>query len=110
MYFIRSSQKKKRTRYPAGRLKPSIRASLSLIYPGRKLASFYNPISYLNEGVFDIKIIESRIRESIHNEVAKLVGLYRKKELNKDRKWYYLAPMLMDEPEYVVDWMKCLRR
>ena len=109
LYFIRSSQKKKRTRYPAGRLKPSIRASLSLIYPGRKLASFYNPISYLNEGVFDIKIIESRIRESIHNEVAKLVGLYRKKELNKDRKWYYLAPMLMDEPEYVVDWMNCLR-
>ena len=108
LYFIRSSQKKKRTRYPAGRLKPSIRASLSLIYPGCKLSGFYDPISFLNDGVFDINTIESCIRELIHSELGKLIDKYGKKEGNKDRKWYYLAPMLMDEPEYVVSWMNCL--
>lgn len=108
LYFVRSSQKKKRTRYPTGRLKPSVRAYLSLIYPGRRMSELYNPYSFVNDGVYDINKIESCIREKIQIELNTLADKYGRQQGNRDKKWYYLAPMLMDNPEYVVNWINSL--
>ncbi len=105
-YFIRNSEKKKRTRYPAARLKPYIRSSLSLIYPGKTLSGYYNPI--MDAGMFDISKIESYIRGKIHQQVEMLVEKYGREDGNRDKKWYFLAPMLMDSPEYVVSWIDSL--
>ena len=108
LYFVRSSQKKKRTRYPAGRLKPSVRAYLSLIYPGKKMSKMYNPFLFLNDDIYDITRIESNVREKIKIELNTLAEKYGGKQGNRDKKWYYLAPMLMDDSKYVVNWINSL--
>ena len=108
LYFVRSSQKKKRTRYPTGRLKPSVRAYISLIYPGKKLSEMYSPSLFLKDGACDVNIIELEIREKLRIELNKLDNKYGRQYGNRDKKWYYLAPMLMDNSEYVVNWINGL--
>ena len=72
-----------------------------LLYPSVYLSDCYNPIQSLNDNL-GIKDIQKQIRNRIS---AKLTEYPNKTTGNIDYRWYYLAPLLMDEEEYVNNWL-----
>lgn len=104
-YFVQSSERKNRTRYPAGRLKPTILPMFSLIYPSEALCGAYNPMGFFADGIPDINSVERSVKKTIHEKLTPFVEKIARKEGNRDRRWYHFAPMLLDDPEIVVRWM-----
>lgn len=102
-YF--SSEKKT---YPGARMKFSISGSrlnsmslFCLLYPSRFLTECYNPIDCMNRSM-SLKEIEKEIAEKISKKLEKyktpLSGAI-------DQRWYYMAPLLLDPPGYVTEWL-----
>lgn len=94
-----------KNRFPASRIRFSIKNNepdnmnhLCLLYPSISLASLYDPIDCLNR-----KLQYREIRREITNKIEmKLEGLEKyvqKTDQATDQRWYYLAPLLMDQNE-----------
>lgn len=96
-------------RYPAARLNFSMSLGeprgmplFCLLYPSKKLSECFDPIDVLNK-----KLSLKELEEDIKNDIQKLLdNLPYKDELGgrEDERWYYLAPILLDDPRYVEDW------
>jgi len=95
-------------RYPAARLNFAVsRERLNgmylfcLLYPSRTLADCYDPVHSLNEGL-TLEQIEQQIREKLAAEL----GRFENPSIgNEDRRWYYLAPMLLDGETHAAEWL-----
>ena len=96
-------------RYPVARMNFSVRddrpAAMTLfclIYPSRFLAECYHPIACMNDHL-SLREIQKSVREKITEKLDKypspVIG-------TPDRRWYYLAPMLLDGAEYAYKWME----
>ena len=101
-------------RYPYPRLKfsasdgePKTMTLFSLLYPSKTLASMYNPIDAMNEQM-TLADIERSIKEELRNRLSRLTRYQKTTTGPEDAKWYYLAPMLMDGPGYVSNWLDAL--
>ena len=80
--------------------RPKQMTLFSLIYPSKFLIDVYDPIDCLNRGL-SLDEIESEVKAKIHEGLKKIPY---QNSLIDDFRWYYLAPMLLDLPEYVDLW------
>ena len=101
--------KKNKNRYPAARMNfsvsnntPAAMTLFCLIYPSIFLTDSYNPIECLNEKL-SLKNIEKKIKEKIKTALRKFEN---KKRGQPDKRWYYIAPMLLDDSGYVRKWLE----
>ena len=98
-------------RFPVARLNFSVNKNtpkamtlFCLMYPSRVLASCYDPIMCMKQGM-DLKQIEQSVKEQIK---ARMHWLTVQEGLGKeDHRWYYLVPLLLDPPGYVDAWLDC---
>ncbi len=95
-------------RYPVARMNfavkndaPAAMALFCLIYPSRVLADCYDPISCLNSSL-GIRDIQRLVKEQL---VKRMQEYPSPQSGNPDRRWYYLAPMLLDGEAYVSNWL-----
>ncbi|MGN0114352.1 MAG: helicase-related protein [Acutalibacteraceae bacterium] len=72
-----------------------------LIYPSQFLTKCYEPIDCMNRGL-SLKEIEKEIREKITKKLSRFDNVSTG---TPDTHWYYVAPLLMDSPGYVADWL-----
>lgn len=102
-----------KTRYPSSRLnfrlnknnKPAQLSLLTLMYPSKFLIDAYDPIDCLNRKL-SLEQIESEIKIKIKRELNKINYDEFK---NKDLRWYYLAPLLLDsiyDKTHITLWFK----
>ena len=96
-------------RYPSARMNFSVRNGMPgamtlfcLIYPSRFLASCYEPVSCMNAGM-SIREIQKQVRAKIQEKLKELPSPERG---NQDRRWYYIAPLMMDGDKYVYSWIE----
>ncbi len=96
-------------RYPSSRMNfsvknetPSGMSLFCLIYPSEFLSDCYNPIQCMN-GHMGIRDIQKQIKAKIS---AKLNEYPSVKTGTPDKKWYFLAPLLIDGEEYVYSWLE----
>jgi len=105
-YFAKGTRK-----YPSPRLRfntsnGEVRGMnlLTLIYPSKVLADMYSPIESLNKHE-SLKDIEKSIRRRLTGKLRVLEEKYGDSSNKKeDKRWYYLAPILMDGFDYAKDW------
>jgi hypothetical protein len=97
-------------RFPVARLRfniendiPQSMSLFCLLYPSQSLAEIYNPISHVNEG-HELLIIEAEIQRVIDTMLTRLTD-YQTNPNRVDERWYYLAPMLLDNVDYVKKWL-----
>lgn len=95
-------------RFPSARLnfavkegQPNAMTLFCLLYPSEFLTDCYNPIECLNANL-SLREIEKSIKEKIKDA---LQGFENKKGGQPDKRWYYIAPMLLDSKEYVAEWL-----
>lgn len=95
-------------RYPLARLnfsvsdgKPNAMTLFCLMYPSPFLASCYQPIECLNENM-SLKDIEKDIKTKISEKIDKFPSADSGVQ---DARWYYLAPLLLDDAGYVTTWL-----
>lgn len=108
-YFISGSKGK---RYPAPRLnfaisdgEPRGMPLFCLLYPSYFLAACFNPINTLNEKLSFLEI-KSQIKEKISRKLDKLeITIDLDSSSRIDERWYYLAPFLLDPPDYREEWL-----
>jgi hypothetical protein len=74
-----------------------------LLYPSQTLAEIYNPISCVNEG-HDLHEIEDELKSIIETKLSRLT-VYQANPNRVDERWYCLAPMLLDNVDYVEKWL-----
>ena len=103
-YFTDSSGK----RYPAARLnfslsagKPQAMSLFALLYPAKRLAACFKPMDVLNQGL-KLQDVEREVETKIKDLLQELKHL---EGSGSGQNWYYLAPMLLDDKEYVLDWL-----
>ena len=96
-------------RFPVARLRfnvtddePRAMSLFCLLYPSETLASVYDPIECLNAGKL-IKDIEEDIRIRLSILLANLAEYQGDGRV--DPRWYYLAPLLLDNREYAMEWL-----
>ena len=96
-------------RYPSARMNFSVRNGapgamtlFCLLYPSRFLAGCYDPISCMNAGM-SIRDIQKQVREKIRE---KLKDFPTSNRGNQDRRWYYIAPLMMDGDKYAYSWLE----
>lgn len=101
-------------RYPYPRLKfsasdgePKNMTLFSLLYPSKTLAAMYNPIDTMNAQM-TLADIERSVKAELRNRLGRLMRYQKTTTGPEDAKWYYLAPMLMDGPGYVSNWLDAL--
>lgn len=99
-----------RKRYPVPRLsfsvsdgEPKAMNLFCLLYPSQFLASCFKPIECLNNQI-NLKEIEREIKEVIEVKLEKL-NKYQSTGGRADDRWYYLAPMMMDDQDFVTTWL-----
>ena len=98
----------KEKRYPSARMNFSVKndspAAMSLfclLYPSKFLADCYQPIECLNR-----QMSLNEIRESVAARIEKALSQYPSITFgNIDKRWYYLAPLLMDDTDYAREWL-----
>lgn len=97
-------------RFPVARLRfniendiPQSMSLFCLLYPSQSLAEIYNPISHVNEG-HELLVIEAEIQRVIDTKLTRLTD-YQTNPNRVDVRWYYLAPMLLDNVDYVKKWL-----
>ncbi len=96
-------------RYPSARLNfsvsngtPSGMYLFCLIYPSRFLSDCYNPVACMNKGM-PIRDIKSQVKKRIEESLKKYEASNRG---NVDKRWYYIAPLLLDSFEYAYHWLQ----
>lgn len=106
-YADNAGESAKRKRFPAPRLNFAVKEEQAnamslfcLIYPSEFLSNCYNPIECLNKKL-SLKEIESSIKAKIKEAIFPLKttddGIV-------DKRWYYIAPMLLDSGDYFDAW------
>ena len=95
-------------RYPSARMNfsvsngtPSAMTLFCLLYPSKFLSDCYDPIACMNAGM-NIREIQRDIKAKI---TEKLKGYRGSDRGNQDKRWYYMAPLLMDKAEYAYHWI-----
>lgn len=103
-----------RYRYPYHRLQFSLsggepqRMSLfCLLYPSVTLASLYDPIRTMNARL-SLAEIERQIKGALRGRLEMLKRFQKTPIGPEDTRWYYLAPMLLDGPDYTAAWLSGL--
>uniref|UniRef100_UPI00298D84E8 helicase-related protein n=1 Tax=Treponema sp. TaxID=166 RepID=UPI00298D84E8 len=102
------NSKTSKKRYPSSRLNFSVKegkansmALFTLMYPSKTLTEAYNPIDCLNMNL-SLQDIEKEIKRKIKEKLSRLPN---KDSGRVDKRWYFFAPLLMDDAEYVQDWL-----
>ena len=111
-YFAEGSR-----RYPVSRLRFNVTQGeangmslFCLLYPSKVLADIYSPIDCLNNKE-SLEQIERRIRSVLKNKLDALKEKYSITNQGRhDERWYYIAPMLIDEDTYVQEWIQVISR
>lgn len=100
-------------RYPVARLRFNVSQGevkgmnlFCLLYPSKTLANMYDPIMAMNQKM-SLEQIEKGIRKALQMQLNKL-SVYQQVTSNRDIRWYYLAPMLMDGIHYMSKWADAL--
>ncbi len=95
-------------RYPSARLNfsisngnPNAMTLFCLMYPSQFLTKCYDPVEHLNCSS-TLKEIEKDIKNKIKEKLDKY---YAPTTGTQDKRWYYLAPLLLDGPGYVTTWL-----
>lgn len=110
-YFLddgEESNTKKTARYPRPRLnfaftenRPRGMALFCLVYPSDFLTKAYDPVACLNERM-SLSDIRAQVRGKITEALNRLPETVSPGPV--DQRWYYVAPLLLDDKRYVVDW------
>lgn len=95
-------------RYPSSRLNFSVgngvfrgMALFTLVYPSQFLTELYDPIQCMNAGMS-----LAAIREMIKRKLEERLSAFPSPDYgNPDNRWYYIAPMLLDDPSYAYTWL-----
>ncbi|NBG88110.1 hypothetical protein ISALK_06310 [Isachenkonia alkalipeptolytica] len=97
------------SRFPTPRLrlsltdgKPNAMNLFALLYPSKYLASLYDPIDCMNQKM-SLDEIERQLKMNISKDLNNLKN--KEMEDRVDQRWYYLAPIFLDPPEYVKEWL-----
>lgn len=102
-----------RRRFPAPRIRFSLKDNepenmnhLCLLYPSAALASLYNPIDGMNRKL-NLRSIKKEISEKIREHLEMMKPRIKREDQRQDERWYYMAPLLMDQkcPE-MQDWFQ----
>ena len=102
-----------KSRYPAARLRFDASKAGSqlrgmylfcLMYPSETLAEVYHPIEYLNERL-SLGEIRERLKYKIRKLLDPIIRKYESPSSRDDKKWYYMAPALLDGKEYFDKWI-----
>lgn len=96
-------------RYPLPKLnfklnsddKPAAMSLFCLLYPSKFLSGLYDPIDCLNRKL-SLKDIEMEVKRKISAAIEKLPVSDGNLE---DKRWYYVAPILLDEFEYFTEYV-----
>lgn len=98
----------KEKRYPSARMNFSVRNGVPaamtlfcLLYPSEFLSACYDPIACMNAGM-GIREIRKQIKAKIREKLSSF-PLHNKG--NPDKRWYYIAPMLLDGAAYADRWL-----
>lgn len=98
-------------RYPPARLRFNVSKGeprgmymFCLLYPSETLAEVYKPIDYLNAG-YTLSEIRDELRVKLSNLLKPILEKYEHDLVREDKKWYYMAPALLDGSEYVSRWI-----
>ena len=110
-YFLDDGEEnttKKTPRYPRPRLnfaftdnRPRGMSLFCLIYPSDFLTKVYDPVACLNERM-SLSDIRAHVRGIITEALNRLPETVSSGPV--DQRWYYVAPLLLDDKRYVVDW------
>ncbi|MBQ8882757.1 MAG: helicase, partial [Clostridia bacterium] len=105
------SKKPNKKRFPAPRLnfalknkKPNAMSLLCLLYPSKFLTDCYCPIDCLNR-----KLSLEKIKSEIKDKITKNLYAVTTDIDGVDKRWYYIAPILLDDFEYYEKWLKNTR-
>ena len=98
-----------RKQYPGPRMRFSIADNrlnsmslFCLLYPSKFLTDCYNPIACMNNSM-SLREIE----KDIEVKIAKRLDRYKTPNSGiVDQRWYYMAALLLDPPEYVTGWLE----
>lgn len=109
-YFTES-----KLRYPAARLRFNVSKGeargmylFCLMYPSETLAEIYHPIECLNEG-YSLSEIRNQLKTKLNKLMSPLLSKYAHDSVREDRRWYYMAPILLDGSDYANDWINLMR-
>ncbi|MBO6309557.1 MAG: helicase [Oribacterium sp.] len=96
-------------RYPSARMNFSVKNDtpsgmnlFCLIYPSKFLSECYDPIQCMNDHM-GIRDIQRQIKAKISEKLREYPSI---KSGTPDKKWYYLAPLLMDGDMYAYSWLE----
>ncbi len=103
-------------RYPVSRLRFNVSRGdprgmylFCLLYPSETLAEIYKPIEYLNAG-YTLSEIRQDLTLTIKKLLQPVLDQYENHFTREDKRWYYLAPALLDGKEYVNRWIDVMNR
>lgn len=115
--LVRRTPKKKRSkaykyfaeqRFPQPRLTFTLRDNvpanmnhLTLLYPSVTLAKLFDPIDVLNRGL-TYEEIKGEIKEKLTKLLDGLSYEVKTDDTRRDERWYYMAPLLFDLDETVI--------
>ncbi len=109
-YFTESKK-----RYPAPRLRFNVSNGIPhgmylfcLVYPSETLAEIYHPIECMNEGC-SLTEVRERISNKIKSILKPIARRFEHDSNREDKRWYYMAPLLMDGDEYAREWIESIR-
>lgn len=98
-------------RYPPPRLKFNVSKGeprgmymFCLLYPSKTLAEVYCPIEYMNKG-YSLSDIRREITEKIEDLLEPVIEKYGHDSSRGDRRWYYIAPAVLDGVGYADRWI-----
>lgn len=102
--------KEAKLRYPTARLRFNVSKGephgmymFCLLYPSRTLAEVYKPIDYLNKG-YSLSEIREELKPKIEKLLKPVIEKYEHNTGRDDKRWYYMAPALLDGQGYVSRW------
>lgn len=98
-------------RYPPARLRfnvskgePRNMYMFCLMYPSETLAEVYHPIDYMNAG-YTLTEIRNELTEKLQKILNPIISKYEHNSIREDKRWYYMAPAILDGQEYVSNWI-----
>lgn len=101
-------------RYPPARLRFNVSKGeprgmymFCLLYPSETLAEIYKPLDYFNAG-YSLSEIREALRGKIKILLKPVVEKYEHNSVREDKRWYYMAPALLDGSEYVSKWINLM--